>query len=210
MGKIDITRELDWLYRGSVKKPDFVDVPPFNFLVINGYGDPNRSRFFREAMYLIFNVSLAIKDSCRKMNRADGYFDYIIPPIEGLWFTEKGTFSWQRKNEWKWKIMIMQPEFITKKMVDEILSELSERRPDKSYSTIYFENFHEGLCVQMLHNDIYSKIPETLEKMKKLAVDKKLVPTGKIHEIFFTDPRKIPPDNYRTLLRLPVTSNRNQ
>lgn len=204
MSRIDYTKELDWLYKGSVKKPDFVDVPSFNFLMIDGSGDPNRSKFFREAMYLVFNVAWTIKTLPGHKQKSPGYFDYVIPPIEGLWWTDSGKFSWQRKNDWKWTIMIMQPEFVDRKLVEDVVLELSERKPDRLYAKVRFDNYHEGICVKMLHNNLYQNIPETLDKMSQLLKVKGLVDSGKVHEIFLTDPRKIPADNYRTLLRIPV------
>ena len=126
MGKIDYKKELKHLYRASVKKVETVVVPKMNFLMIDGEGDPNRSQAFQDAIDVLYPVSYALKFMIK---RGEIGFDYGVLPLEGLWWADDmSLFSVENKDGWKWTLMIMQPELVTKEMVQEAIEQVKVKK----------------------------------------------------------------------------------
>lgn len=190
-------------------KPVLIDIPNMNFIMVDGCGDPNNSPAFQQATELLYGLSFTIKMSKMKGNRPDGYFKYVVPPLEGLWWLDGGGFSFEKRDNWKWTLMIRQPEFVD----DDVFKwaaygELARKKPGLPLEKARFEAFPEGLCVQMMHIGPYSTEPETMNKINAFIRREGLTDTlgneGKHHEIYLSDPRKSRPENMKTVLRHPV------
>jgi hypothetical protein len=124
--------------------------------------------------------------------------------LEGLWWTESGEFDFNKKEEWKWTVMILQPEHITEEMYQEALQQVKEKRENPALSKIRFESFREGLSMQIMHIGPYAEEPRTIEKMMAFAQENGYQLRGKHHEIYLGDPRRTKPERLRTVLRHPV------
>lgn len=204
--KIDLKKELKYLYAPSAKKVEIVDVPNFHFAMIDGVirpGEtPDSSQEFQDAIGALYGVSYTLKFMSKL--RKDNPIDYPVMALEGLWWTDSGEFDWNVKQEWKWTIMILQPDHITAEMFHEARQQLMKKRDTPALSRVRFEGFQEGLCVQIMHLGPYSEEARTIERMAAFAQENGLRFCGKHHEIYLGDPRRAKPEKMRTVLRHPV------
>ena len=201
MSKIDFKKELKHLYRPSPKEFVVVDVPPMKFLMIDGHGDPNTAQEYQDAVEALYAVSYKLKFVSKKELGKD----YVVPPLEGLWWAEDmETFTTARdKSAWDWTMMIMQPEWITQEMVEEAVKQV-EKKGLPALSKLYLETYHEGLAVQVLHIGSYDDEAPTIARMHAFIDENGYEPAGKHHEIYLSDPRKVAPEKLKTVLRQPV------
>ena len=206
MEKIDLKKELKYLYAPSAKKVQVVEVPEFSFVMLDGRIQPGEtpetSQEYRDAFGALLGVSYALK-FMSKLRETDP-IDYTVMALEGLWWTDTGEFDINKREEWRWTMMVMQPEHITEEMYGEALRQVKERRPNPALSKLRFERFHEGLCIQMMHIGPYADEPRTIEKMKTFTLENGYRHRGKHHEIYLGDPRRAKPERLRTILRQPV------
>jgi len=206
MNKIDLKKELKYLYAPSAKKVEIVDVPRFKFVMVDGRiqpaETPETSQGFQDAMGALYGVSYTLKFMSKL--RETNPIDYTVMALEGLWWTESGEFDFNKKEEWKWTVMMLQPEHITAEMCQEALQQVKEKRENPALSRIRFESFHEGLCVQIMHIGPYAEEPRTIEKMMTFAQENGYQLRGKHHEIYLGDPRRAKPESLKTVLRHPV------
>ena len=141
MSTVDLKKDLKHLYNPSAKEVSVVDVPPMNFLMIDGAGDPNVSLEYQQAMEALFSLSYALKFRVKKSNGVD----YAVMPLEGLWWTnDPGQFSMSNKGIWKWTAMIMQPEYVTGELFAEALAEVRRKKDLVAVDRVRFESYHEG------------------------------------------------------------------
>ncbi|HHT76142.1 MAG: GyrI-like domain-containing protein [Methanomassiliicoccaceae archaeon] len=202
MARSDPDKRMKDLYDAK-REPTLVDVPAMNFLMIDGMGDPNTSRDYREAVEALYSLSYKLKFAVKKA----GGPDYRVSPLEALWWADDpSTFLHGKKDEWRWTVMIMQPEPVTEEMVAHIKEELGKKKDLPALSRIRFERFEEGLSVQVLHIGPYSEEGPTIQKMHAYAADNGYVLRDKHHEIYIGDPRRAAPEKLKTILRQPVTS----
>jgi hypothetical protein len=202
MSKIDFKKELKHLYRPSAKEFVVVDVPPMNFLMIDGHGDPNTAQEYQDAVEALYAVAYKLKFTSKKELGKD----YVVPPLEGLWWAEDmETFTTARdKSAWDWTMMIMQPEWITQEMVEEAVKQV-EKKGLPALSKLRLETYHEGLAVQILHIGSYDDEGPTIAKMhQEFMPENGYEPAGKHHELYLSDPRKVAPEKLKTVLRQPV------
>jgi len=203
----DYKKEYKDLYMPK-DKPVLIEVPPMNFLMADGSGDPNNNPEFQHATELLYGLSYAVKMSRNKGKQPEGYFEYVVPPLEGLWWIDEGSFSLEKRDNWKWTLMIRQPEFVNEELVQWAVSELMRKKPDLEVKKARFETFEEGLCVQIMHIGPYSTEPETMKKVEAFLLEQglkdRLASGGKHHEIYLSDPRKSKPESMKTVLRHPV------
>lgn len=206
MRKLDLKKELKHLYAPSSREVQIVDVPAFNFIVIDGAIEPGEqpdtSAAFRDAMQALYGMAYTLKFMSKQDD--ENPVDYVVMALEGLWWAEDGEFDFRRKDDWCWTLMIMQPDHITPEMYREALQELRQRRDDPVLSRMRFESFHEGLSMQIMHVGPYAEEPRTVSKMKSFAEENGYRLRGKHHEIYLGDPRRAKPENLRTILRHPV------
>lgn len=202
MSKIDLKKTLKHLYNPSVKEFSIVDVPEMTFLMIDGMGDPNTSKEYLSAIETLYILSYTLKFMIKKGKSA---IDYTVMPLEGLWWMDDmSQFSAENKALWKWTAMILQPDYVTKDLLDVAVKAVEKKKNPPSLSKIRFEQFHEGLSVQIMHIGPYSAEAPTIEKMHHFIKEKSYQLHGKHHEIYLSDPRKTSPDKLKTVLRQPV------
>ncbi|MGB3714616.1 MAG: GyrI-like domain-containing protein [Candidatus Promineifilaceae bacterium] len=212
MQKIDLKKEYKHLYLPSAKKVEIVDVPPFNFIMVDGRIEegesPESSESFREAMTALYGLAFTLKFASKL--RETNPIDFTVMALEGLWWSASGTFEIEKKGDWKWTMMIMQPDHVTLEMVQQAREEVRKKRGESAaLSSARFDRFHEGLSIQIMHIGPYSEEPATIEKMSAFAEENGLTLRGKHHEIYIGDPRRAKPENLKTVLRHPVSKITN-
>ncbi|MFQ5410248.1 MAG: GyrI-like domain-containing protein [Anaerolineales bacterium] len=201
MSKIDPKKELKHLYRPSAKIIVVVDVPPMNFLMVDGHGDPNTAQEYQDAVEALYAVAYALKF----MSKKEKGMDFVVPPLEGLWWVDNmEEFTTEDKSAWKWTAMIMQPESVTPEMFEGALKQVEKKKNPPALSKLRFERFHEGLSVQIMYFGPYSEEGPTIEKMHDFIEKNGYEPRGKHHEIYLSDPRRTAPEKLKTVLRQPV------
>jgi hypothetical protein len=201
MTKIDLKKEYKQLYAPSAKKVDLVDVPPFHFLMIDGAGDPNTAPEYSQAIEALFTVSYTAKFMVKKGPQA---LDYAVMPLEGLWWSEDvAAFDRQEKEKWQWTMMILQPPFVDKTIIEAAMSNASKAKKLPSINALRFEVFAEGRCAQTLHIGPFSEEGSTLSKLHAV-VDAQTGRRGKHHEIYLSDIRRAEPSKWKTILRQPM------
>jgi hypothetical protein len=200
--KIDFKNQLKHLYHTSDKEVVLVDVPPMNYLMIDGEGDPNTSQSFSDAIQALYSVSYTLKFTTKKSPMA---IDYGVLPLEGLWWADDMSgFSDGDKSKWKWTIMIMQPDFITVNMVDYSIEKVKVKKNPPALSKLSFEPLSEGKCAQILHIGPFSDEGPTILKVHKFIDDMKGTRSGKHHEIYLSDINKADPSKWKTIIRQPM------
>lgn len=202
----DFKAEYKQLYRPS-EEPGMIEVPSSNFIMLDGVGDPN-DKGFGESVQMLYSLSFTLKMSNRTGNQPAGYFDYVTPPLEGLWWTDDGAFDFMKRSGWKWTLMIRQPDFFNKEAFDWAVRELSRKKPRFDLGRIRFDAFLEGKCVQAMHHGPYSTEQITMKRMKDFLESSgltDLVPLGyKHHEIYLKGAVNGDEAYMRTILRHPV------
>jgi len=203
MEKIDFKKQLKHLYRPSSKNIAVVDVPLMNFLMIDGKGNPNTSQSFADAMEVLFSVSYTLKFMVKKGEMA---IDYGVMPAEALWWADDmNAFETENKDEWKWTLMIMQPEFINPEMVDSAKKEVARKKNPAALPLLRFEAFKEGKAAQLMHIGPFSEEGPTIEKVHAFIDKSGCQKVGKHHEIYLSDIRRAAPENWKTIVRQPMS-----
>jgi hypothetical protein len=201
MSKIDFKKELKHLYRPPAKKFVVIDVPPMNFLMIDGHGDPNTAQEYADAVEALYAVAYALKF----MSKKEKGMDYVVPPMEGLWWVgNMEEFTTQDKSAWDWTMMIMQPEWVTQEMFEEALRQAEKRKNLPALAKLRLEAYGEGLSVQIMHIGPYEAEAPTIASMHAFIDRNGYQPAGKHHEIYLGDPRKVVPEKLKTVLRQPI------
>ncbi|MBT3233031.1 MAG: hypothetical protein HN356_09460 [Calditrichaeota bacterium] len=202
MKKIDFKKELKHLYKPTVKKFATVEVPDTNFIMIDGIGNPNTEKSYAEAVQVIFGLSYTIKFMVKK---GDLQIDYGVLPLEGLWWMDDmSRFSVDTKDEWKWTMMIMQPEFITRDIYDHAIKELIRKKNPSNIAQVRFEPYSEGLSAQIMYIGPYADEEPAIKKLHEYIHDEGFNRYGKHHEIYLSDPRRSKPEKLKTVLRQPM------
>jgi hypothetical protein len=201
MAKIDLKKEYKHLYGPSAKQVVEVDVPSFNFLMIDGMGDPNTSPEYAQAVEALFSVSYKAKFMIKK--GADA-IDYAVMPLEGLWWADDmSVFISNDKSNWKWTMMIMQPAFVEQNIINEAISEVQKKKNMSAVSALRFETFSEGRSAQILHIGPFSEEVSTIQRLHSFIEQQSEI-TGKHHEIYLSDIRRAAPEKWKTIIRQPM------
>jgi hypothetical protein len=201
MSKTDFKKELKHLYQPSAKEFVVVDVPPMSFLMIDGHGDPNTAQEYADAVETLYAVAYALKF----MSKREKGMDYVVPPMEGLWWVDNmAEFSTQDKSAWDWTMMIMQPEWVTQEMFEEALRQVEKKKNPPALSKLRLEAYDEGLSTQIMHIGPYEAEAPTIASMHAFIDRNGYQPAGKHHEIYLGDPRKVAPEKLKTVLRQPI------
>ena len=208
--KIDYKKEYKDLYQPG-KKPMLIQVPAISFLYLDGIGAPE-GEVYQNGLAALYAVSYGLKMSKLGKNVPAGYFEYVVPPLEGLW-VDIPTDNPSDRKSWHFTSLIRQPEFVTPLLVEEAIAAAKIKKPEIDFSPLRFGTFEEGLCVQAMHQGPYATEPETLAQMNEFIraneceSDFNPATTGlarRHHEIYLGDPRKTAPEKLRTVLRHPV------
>lgn len=202
MEKMDFKKTLRHLYQSSAKEIIRVDVPEMNFLMVDGKGDPNNSQAFADAVEVLFLLSYTLKFMIKKGQLA---IDYGVLPLEGLWWADDmSAFTDGDKARWEWTAMIMQPEFVTKEMVELAIADVKRKKNLPALAGVRFESFSEGACAQVMHIGPFSEEGPTIEKVHQFIENSGCKRTGKHHEIYMSDIRKADPAKWKTVIRQPM------
>jgi hypothetical protein len=201
MKKIDLKKELKYLYTPSAKEVELVKVPKFNFLKLNGHGNPNTSKEFQDAVQALYSICYTIKF---KIKFEKG-IEYPVMPLEGLWWIgDDKPFNTNQKGDWRWTLMILQPNIVTKLLVVEAKAELKKKKDLASLECVRLESFSEDRSAQTMHLGPYGDEPATIRKLEEFARDRGLQFCGKHHEIYLSNPARVKPEKMRTIVRYPV------
>jgi hypothetical protein len=193
MPKTDLKKELKALYSAPARKAALIDVPRLNFLMVDGKGEPGSTPAFQEAIALLYSTSYTLKSGSKK---ADPERDWAVMPLEGLW-TIDGP-------QWSWTMMIAQPGFVTAAEVKRALAELAKKKGTDAYSKVRLEKLAEGKCVQTMHIGPYSQEEPSIQRLRDFARENGYEFAGRHHEIYFSDPKRVPAEKLKTILRYPV------
>lgn len=201
MTTIDLKKRFSHLYNPSKKEFSVVEVPPMNFLMVDGHGDPNTSEDYRNALQALFNVSYTLKFLLKK---GPAELDYTVMPLEGLWWSgESADFLISNKATWYWTAMIMQPEFITEAHVEKALHDVEKKKNLPDLRRIRFDCFEEGPAAQIMYIGSYANEGPTIAKMHDFIRENGWKLSGRHHEIYLSDPRRTPPEKLKTIIRQP-------
>ena len=193
------------------KTPTIVDMPTMNYIAVRGKGNPNdEGGEYKAAIGLLYGIAFTLKMSYKGSYKIDGYFEYVVPPLEGLWWqVGDGKIDYSHKENFEWVSMIRLPDFIKEKDFEWAKSEATKKKK-LDFSKVEFFSYQEGKCVQCMHIGSYDNEPATIAQMESYAesagyrMDRSL--DRRHHEIYLSDPRKGNPDNLKTVIRLPIVS----
>jgi hypothetical protein len=199
--KIDYKLQLKALYKPPKGRLLIIEVPRMRYLMVDGKGDPDSSDEWRNGMSALYGVGYSIKFLMKKAK-----LDYVMPPLEALWRADDmSSFTSMEKDSWKWTAMIMQPEAVTAEIFEEALQRTKEKvEPNPALEKVRLDDFEEGLCAQVLHVGPFSDEAPTVERLHAYIEENGYALRGAHHEIYLTDPRRIKPERWRTVIRQPI------
>lgn len=208
----DYKKEYKEFYLPS-KKPEIIEIPPMNFLAVRGSGDPNAEEGeYKRAINLLYGIAYTLKMSYKTSYKIQGFFEYVVPPLEGFWWLEgiKGM-DYTQKDKFQWISVIRLPEFIGKEDFEWALKEAA-RKKKEDFSKVEFLHYEEGLCVQCMHVGPFDDEPATVEAMNEFikaeGYRNDITDTRYHHEIYLSDFRKCAPEKQKTVIRHPIKKNR--
>lgn len=204
----DYKKEYKELYLPP-KTPGIITVPAMNFLAVRGQGDPNEEDgAYKQALAMLYAVAFTIKMSKKGKHQPEGYFDYVVPPLEGLWWQE-GVYGvdYAHKKDFQWISLIRLPEFVTKEVFHWVIQEAAEKK-QRDFSKVEFFSWEEGLCVQCMHIGPYDDEPATVATMEEYTKSQGYAEDFREnrfhHEIYLSDVRRCKPEKLKTVIRHPV------
>lgn len=207
--KIDFKKDKKEGYQAKAK-PEIITLPTKPFIMVNGKGNPNTSVDYQKAIELLYALSYTIKMSDKQNDAPAGYVDYVVAPLESLWWSTDEQFSVNQldKDKLTWTAMIRQPDFVTSEVFDDAVSTVRQKKPDLEVSLARLETFTEDLCAQILHIGSYDDEPKTIQIMtdfvEQSGYTSDLSETRQHHEIYLSDPRKTAPEKLKTIIRHPI------
>lgn len=201
--KIDYKKDYKQLYMPRTL-PEIVEVPSMSFFTISGSGDPNGEEFGKviEALY---SMSYAVRMSYKSNDVPTGYYEYTVFPLEGVWDLVDRSKPATDKSNFKYKVMIRQPNFVTEQMFERFLEQTKRKKANPYLEKVRFEHVEDGLSCQMMHLGSFDNEPESFAQMEAYCTENGFVRASKIHrEIYLSDPRKTETAKLKTVLRFPV------
>ena len=190
-------------------KPGIVTIPAMNFVAVRGSGNPNdEDGEYKAALELLYGIAFTLKMSYKGSHRIDGYFEYVVPPLEGFWWQEGIVgIDYAHKNDFQWISAIRLPDFVTRADFDWAVAEATAKKK-RDFSKVEFLTYEEGLCVQCMHLGSYDNEPATVQLMNdfaeaqgyQIAIDD----VRRHHEIYLSDPRRTAPEKLKTVIRHPI------
>lgn len=190
-------------------KPGIVDVPAMNYIAVRGKGDPNdENGEYKQSIGLLYSIAFTIKMSKMGSHKIEGYFDYVVPPLEGFWWQEGvQVIDYTHKENFCWISLIRLPDFVTKADFDWAIAEATTKKKT-NFSKVEFFTYTEGLCVQCMHLGSYDDEPSTIEILHKYAAENgyaiNITDSRRHHEIYLSDARRVPPERRKTVIRIPI------
>lgn len=190
-------------------KPEIVEVPPMNYIAVRGQGDPNEENgAYQQAISVLYAIAYTVKMSYKSNRKIDGFFEYVVPPLEGFWWQERmNGIDYTDKSAFHWISVIRLPDFVTKADFDWAVAEAS-RKKKLDCSSAEMLTVHEGLCVQMMHLGSFDAEPASVALMDTYIAEhgytNDLTVDRLHHEIYLSDARKVSPDKWKTVIRHPI------
>ena len=190
-------------------KPEIVTVPKMNYIAVRGKGNPNEEDGeYKKSIELLYGIAYTIKMSKKGDHKIEGYFDYVVPPLEGFWWQENvDGIDYSHKENFQWISVIRLPDFVTKTDFEWAIEEAT-RKKKIDFSKVEFLEIEEGLCVQCMHSGSYDDEPATVAAMDKFIADNgyenDISDTRRHHEIYLSDARKVAPEKLKTVIRHPI------
>ena len=190
-------------------KPEIVTVPAANYIAVQGSGDPNEEGgAYQSAIRILYAVAYTLKMSYKTGRKIDGFFEYVVPPLEGFWWQEGVQgIDYTRKEDFRWISLIRLPDFVTKQEFDWAVAEAT-RKKKTDFSKVEYLTHTEGLCVQCMHVGPYDAEPETIAAMHAFAAKEgyeiDISDTRYHHEIYLSDARRVSPEKLKTVIRHPI------
>ncbi len=189
--------------------PGIVSVPKMNYLAVRGSGDPNEEGgLYKDSIRLLYGIAFTIKMSKKSNYQIDGYFDYVVPPLEGFWWQDGVSgIDYAHKENFNWISVIRLPDYVTKYDFDWAVKEATAKKK-QNFSKVEFFTYDEGLCVQCMHIGAYDDEPATVESMHRFMEERGYVlditDQRLHHEIYLSDARKVAPEKLKTVIRHPI------
>ena len=199
--KIDLKKELKPLYTASAQEATLVTAWPLNYLMFKGYGDPNTNPDFPAGVEALYTASYTLKFMLKK----ELDLDWVVPPLEGLWWMLMADFDLDRRDDWRWTVMIPQPPEVTRELLEQAVAAALKKKALPALEKLYLEIYDEGQTAQILHVGPYAGEVPTVERLHAFIRDKGYHLCGKHHEIYLSDPRRTAPEKLKTILRQPVS-----
>ena len=190
-------------------KPSIIDVPTMNYIAVRGKGDPNEENGeYKESIGLLYGIAFTIKMSYKGDHKIDGFFEYVVPPLEGFWWQDGvDGIDYAHKENFNFISLIRLPDFVAKADFDWAVAEAT-RKKKTDFSKVEFLTYNEGLCVQCMHIGSYDDEPATIAVMHEFAAmngyEPDITDTRYHHEIYLSDPRKCDPNKLKTVVRHPI------
>ena len=208
MGKFDYKKEYKEFYLPK-NKPELIDVPALNYIAVRGQGDPNEEGGeYKAAIGLLYAIAFTIKMSEKGNHKIEGFFDYVVPPLEGFWWQDGvDGVDYAHKEDYQWISLIRLPDFVTRIDFDWAVEEAT-RKKQADFSRVEFYSYTEGMCVQCMHIGSYDEEPATVQAMGDYAhamgYEIDISETRFHHEIYLSDARRCSPEKLKTVIRHPV------
>ena len=204
----DFKKEYKEFYLPAAR-PSIVTVPPMNYIAVRGQGDPNQEDgAYKQAIGLLYGIAFTIKMSKMGDHRIDGYFDFVVPPLEGFWWQDGiSGIDYAHKERFRWISVIRLPDFVAREDFVWAVEEAT-RKKKMDFSGAEFFRYEEGLCVQCIHIGAYDDEPATVERMHRYMAEQRyaldITDQRLHHEIYLSDARKVAPEKLKTVIRHPI------
>lgn len=204
----DFKKEYKMFYKPK-NKPEIVEVPKAHYIAVRGKGDPNETGgAYQQAIQLLYSVAYTLKMSYKTDYHMEGFFEYVVPPLEGLWWQDRGgDINYKDKSAFHWISFIRLPDFVTPKDLDWAIATASKKKK-LDCSPVERLTLDEGLCVQIMHQGPFDDEPKTIALMQEFLTENgyvtDLTDERRHHEIYLSDARRVAPDKWKTVIRLPI------
>lgn len=210
MPMFDFKKNEKKLYQPGIE-PSIIDIGPMGFLTIQGEGDPTTSGVYQTAVEILYGLAYTIKMSKKGDVQPPGYFDFVVPPLEGIWSMGGQAIDGPISDEtqtFKWTMMLRMPDFVDEAALNTAKAYFQNKKPELDLSLVKLTKFTEGLCAQVLHIGSYDEAEGTILKLEEFIKNKGYIAVMKglyqHHEIYLGDPRKTEPDQLKTIIRRPI------
>lgn len=204
----DFKKELKQFYMPK-NKPEIVEVPKVNYISVKGKGNPNEEGgAYQQAIGVLYAVAYTLKMSYKTDYNIPGFFEYVVPPLEGFWWQDNVSGAdYSDKSSFNWISVIRLPDFVTKKDVNWAI-ETATKKKKLDCSAVEFITIEEGLCVQIMHHGSFDDEPATVAIMDEFIMQNGYVndinESRLHHEIYLSDARKVAPEKWKTVIRHPI------
>lgn len=202
MEKIDFKKSYKVLYSASTKRVEVIDVPELRYIVFDGQGDPNSSIEFQEKIDAMYSIVYTLKFMLKfAKDKPAGYFDYVVPPFESLWWMDNMEIDSKQPDKWKWSLMIIIADYIDEKLIKKAIVEIQKKKDNKWLNSFRIEKIKAHQCAKIMHVGPYNEVESTILQLNDFVEKNNLKFIGKHHETYLSDPRRVSPDKLKTIVR---------